>query len=679
MPIVRMPDGTQVSFPDDMPSEQIRGLIASRFPDVATSGQQPPAVEPLSALQQVGSIDAQSQAMPNGTPQGVPQQVVAQEAEPAPAEGQSILGQVGDALTSRSALEAIGATTGSLIPYLGQGGVAAGAARGAQAGGALGAIGGWRGRALGSLVGGIAGAIAGNSVRDIIAPEEAPQNIEQLTDRLRGASQDEVTSQVISAAIPVVAKPFRSAATSFMDAGSGAAQELYKKAQQFGIDLAPANLRDSSFVDSWRKVIGVMPWAGKPFIRSSERQREQVAGAVDDILDTIAPNTNMFDSGVNLIRAAENASEAFTKEAKRYYKNFYDKAAQLPAAFKSDAVKNAANDILSRRAVSQIEGVTSPVSDNATELLTQLGSMPDHLSIQQIRGMTSDLNSIIATRKMAGEDVTDLLSIKKAFEKASGDIDTSIVGDAAAKEVTGALKAANKFYAENIKKFQTATGKKFGRVDKNIFNVGFSKAGTRPDDQTMKAVFDAGSPKALQELRNIVGEKPFASAVRAHLQEPMRSIVKEVDGVKYVDSSDFVKRFKLDTDEGRKTMQEMLKGSGIDRRTVDSFIDVVRSVERIQPTSPSSFLQRRLTLGGLGAFGSFYGVGMVPAASILYLTGKVSDAFTNPKVMRDFVRANNAAIPDRLKIAALERMVGALYGDKEAEEVKKNRQQLISE
>lgn len=33
MPIVAMPDGTQVSFPDDMPADQIRGMIAQKFPD----------------------------------------------------------------------------------------------------------------------------------------------------------------------------------------------------------------------------------------------------------------------------------------------------------------------------------------------------------------------------------------------------------------------------------------------------------------------------------------------------------------------------------------------------------------------------------------------------------------------------------------------------------------------
>jgi len=37
MPIVGMPDGTQVAFPDDMPAEQIRSMITQKFPDAAKS------------------------------------------------------------------------------------------------------------------------------------------------------------------------------------------------------------------------------------------------------------------------------------------------------------------------------------------------------------------------------------------------------------------------------------------------------------------------------------------------------------------------------------------------------------------------------------------------------------------------------------------------------------------
>lgn len=41
MPVVRMPDGTQVSFPDEMPADQIRSLIQQKFPDAAAQPAAP--------------------------------------------------------------------------------------------------------------------------------------------------------------------------------------------------------------------------------------------------------------------------------------------------------------------------------------------------------------------------------------------------------------------------------------------------------------------------------------------------------------------------------------------------------------------------------------------------------------------------------------------------------------
>ena len=42
MPIVAMPNGDQVQFPDDMPKEQIRSMILSKFPDAAKQAAAPP-------------------------------------------------------------------------------------------------------------------------------------------------------------------------------------------------------------------------------------------------------------------------------------------------------------------------------------------------------------------------------------------------------------------------------------------------------------------------------------------------------------------------------------------------------------------------------------------------------------------------------------------------------------
>lgn len=48
MPIVRMPNGDMVNFPDDMPQEQIKGLIAQKFPELA---QKTPLKAPKTAGQ----------------------------------------------------------------------------------------------------------------------------------------------------------------------------------------------------------------------------------------------------------------------------------------------------------------------------------------------------------------------------------------------------------------------------------------------------------------------------------------------------------------------------------------------------------------------------------------------------------------------------------------------------
>jgi len=48
MPVVRMPDGVQVRFPDDMPPDQIRSMILQKFPDAGNAAK-PAAAAPAPA------------------------------------------------------------------------------------------------------------------------------------------------------------------------------------------------------------------------------------------------------------------------------------------------------------------------------------------------------------------------------------------------------------------------------------------------------------------------------------------------------------------------------------------------------------------------------------------------------------------------------------------------------
>ncbi|MBS0529760.1 MAG: hypothetical protein JSS22_10270, partial [Proteobacteria bacterium] len=70
MPVVAMPDGAQVSFPDNMPSSAIRDLISQKFPEVGQAFAKQRLAEGLRAGQ--NGDDATYRAAAFRTNQGVP-------------------------------------------------------------------------------------------------------------------------------------------------------------------------------------------------------------------------------------------------------------------------------------------------------------------------------------------------------------------------------------------------------------------------------------------------------------------------------------------------------------------------------------------------------------------------------------------------------------------------------
>lgn len=67
MPIIRLPNGQEVRFPDDMPQEEIRALIANKFPD-EVAGRQEPNAQRLNAM---SPVERTSQAFRSGATQGM--------------------------------------------------------------------------------------------------------------------------------------------------------------------------------------------------------------------------------------------------------------------------------------------------------------------------------------------------------------------------------------------------------------------------------------------------------------------------------------------------------------------------------------------------------------------------------------------------------------------------------
>lgn len=86
MPIIEMPDGTQVEFPNDMPREKIRELIASKFPD-EVKGVAEPAKTGRISLPFIGEPSLIGMAKGIGRAVSLPSEVYRGEVDPLSKEG----------------------------------------------------------------------------------------------------------------------------------------------------------------------------------------------------------------------------------------------------------------------------------------------------------------------------------------------------------------------------------------------------------------------------------------------------------------------------------------------------------------------------------------------------------------------------------------------------------------
>jgi len=183
------------------------------------------------------------------------------------------------------------------------------------------------------------------------------------------------------------------------------------------------------------------------------------------------------------------------------------------------------------------------------------------------------------------------------------DINNVLVDKLPAEEGSALIKSlqkANDFYSKAILRFETTTAGKFGRVDKNIFGPGAFKAGGINEDEVFSAVFNARSPRALADLKSLVGTNAFEQATRRFLETTFNASIKSVKNraIRF-DADGFAKKLGLDTDDGVKAFNAMLGGTKVKPKEFFEFLAVAKKAGEFAVPDTSVFLQRRFTLGGI--------------------------------------------------------------------------------
>ena len=233
-------------------------------------------------------------------------------------------------------------------------------------------------------------------------------------------------------------------------------------------------------------------------------------------------------------------------------------------------------------------------------------------------------------------------------------------------------------------KFQSATAQKFGRVDRNLFNSTWAKAGTKEKDELFKDVFNLKSRDSLRQLQKLVGAKAVHRSLRSLIDETIEgssSVIRkrllkipdltggylrdDITGA-LPDAQALAKLEKvlgIGTAKGEEVLTEALRYTGVGVKDLKNFFTLANASQSFYIPDASIFLQRRVTLGGLAALGAAggtlaaAGAALFPTAAKLTLMRMGSKYLTNPKNLRTLTQALSDEVPDRVRRAAYARLV----------------------
>jgi hypothetical protein len=209
--------------------------------------------------------------------------------------------------------------------------------------------------------------------------------------------------------------------------------------------------------------------------------------------------------------------------------------------------------------------------------------------------------------------------------------------------------------------------------------------GARNADTMFRVVFDSKSPKAMVDLRRLVGKMPFKRAVRRHVEDAFDASVKNVKGEDVIDINVLKRLLGLGGKKNSpeyQTLARALKESGsrVDIKLMDDFFEVAEAQFSLGQIDVSQFVARRFVLGGVksglrtfipgasikpstaaasGAVASHVATltGTIGAVAVIMGMRKLSRKLGDPVLMKAAMRYHDPTLTPRLQHEAKLRFV----------------------
>jgi hypothetical protein len=458
-----------------------------------------------------------------------------------------------------------------------------------------------------------------------------------------------------------------------------AARRLQKVSEQMDIPLGASAVTERGWVKGAGKVLGVFPFVGSPAKHAAVRTEVALRTKYDKILNQLAPNATLADVGVDLTKGAVEKFGKFKAVAGELYDSFFKKASALPVPdiFPTEKAVALASKLTGKVKAGEVilksgDPLQAPLPKALDDYIEKLMELPDNITAEQYRQLQVDLGDVMSSMKRDGFDISRAVKLKKALELDFNNPDISRLEPEAGKAVIDSLTMANEFYSRNIAVFQSPTAKRFGRVNKKMFEAGAFKPGTIYEDEAFKAIFNSKSPQAVNDLRELVGTSRFGGAVRKFIETEFDKVINPKTNL--FDAERFGKALGLGTEGGEQALSNMFKGSPVQMKTMEKFVEMAKRSGMVALPDTSSFIARRLTLGGFQSAvgGLTMGAGMltnpVIGGATILLVRHGATIISSPAKLKAMTRILDNSVPDQQRRALLLRFGKQLYEEEVATE-----------
>jgi hypothetical protein len=548
----------------------------------------------------------------------------------------------------------------------------------------------------GKEIGETAGAAGGSFVFDIV--DEVTRRLQGAPSAPRAGLQKSLESAGTEAAwelgggqVARLAKfPLQAgkwAGRGLLGVADPAARQIAGLAQKYGAPAGIVHATKRGVLKGATRVLGVLPFVGGPLKESKKEFSKYLGDWAADTLDIMAPTRTMAMLGTDYTQAAMKKFGEVSELVAAKYENYF----RLSGLLKNKNIvptlemKKMAKQILTEYDAESVDLITTGLpekellSSKTIEFLREMVQYPEALTPKQFRAKILKMRSLVSLD--VGKEVTAASNwggrMKTAMEF---DWQHPVIdyADKNGRAAMNALKDANEFFHKSMKQFESPTARQFGRVKKGIFDAeaSFKEFGTATTYEDtvnfFNSLFNNKSVQGLGKLREIVGEEKFRAGTRAWITEALenatksqdtywnkvKTITNEIAGTKVMkeefsfDVNKLRKNLGLNTEEGVAALDEMLKGTGVDGNDWQGFVDLIDSAESFKVPSASVFMQRRVTLGGIGAL---YTAGRLGQQSVtgtimaLLLMKTGSKMLVNPEALQTMVRAFDDNISNQLR------------------------------